>query len=45
VQRGTVHAWWNRGNEVARVAFVLVDAEPLGFGHPRTLENVGGGRH
>jgi mannose-6-phosphate isomerase-like protein (cupin superfamily) len=26
IQRGTNHAWENRGNEVARVAFVLVDA-------------------
>ncbi len=25
VQRGTVHAWANRGDSVARVAFVLVD--------------------
>jgi quercetin dioxygenase-like cupin family protein len=27
VQRGTDHAWANRGAETARVAFVLVDAE------------------
>lgn len=27
VQRGTDHAWANRGDEVARVAFVLVDGE------------------
>lgn len=27
VQRGTNHAWANRGDEVARVAFVLVDGE------------------
>lgn len=33
VQRGTNHAWVNRGTETARVAFVLVDAEPLGIGH------------
>jgi mannose-6-phosphate isomerase-like protein (cupin superfamily) len=38
VQRGTNHAWFNRGSENARVAFVLVDAEPLGIGHPRTSE-------
>jgi quercetin dioxygenase-like cupin family protein len=33
VQRGTNHSWVNRGKEMARVAFVLVDAEPLGIGH------------
>ncbi len=38
VQRGTNHGWFNRGTEVARVAFVLVDAKPLGIGHPRTSE-------
>jgi quercetin dioxygenase-like cupin family protein len=36
IQRGTNHAWFNRGTENARVAFVLVDANPLGIGHPRT---------
>ncbi len=34
VQRGTNHAWANRGTERARVAFVLIDATPLGIGHP-----------
>ncbi len=34
VQRGTHHRWINRGTKVARIAFVLVDAEPLGIGHP-----------
>lgn len=34
VQRGTNHAWVNRGKERARVAFVLIDAKPLGIGHP-----------
>jgi quercetin dioxygenase-like cupin family protein len=34
VQRGTNHAWVNRGNAPARLAFVLVDAVPLGIGHP-----------
>jgi quercetin dioxygenase-like cupin family protein len=34
VQRGTNHAWANRSNARARVAFVLIDAEPLGFGKP-----------
>jgi mannose-6-phosphate isomerase-like protein (cupin superfamily) len=35
VQRGTNHGWFNRGSVPARIAFVLVDAEPLGIGHPR----------
>ena len=34
VQRGTNHAWINRGTEPARVAFILIDAKPLGIGHP-----------
>jgi quercetin dioxygenase-like cupin family protein len=34
VQRGTNHAWANRSSARARVAFVLVDAEPLGIGKP-----------
>ncbi len=38
IQRGTNHAWYNRGSENARVAFVLVDAEPLAIGHPRTSD-------
>jgi len=29
VQRGTHHAWSNRTDEPARLAFVLIDAEPL----------------
>jgi quercetin dioxygenase-like cupin family protein len=36
VQRGTNHAWANRGSKRARVAFVLLDAEPLGIGQPVT---------
>lgn len=36
VQRGTNHAWANRSNARARVAFVLIDAEPLGIGNPVT---------
>jgi quercetin dioxygenase-like cupin family protein len=36
IQRGTNHAWFNRGTENARVAFVLIDAQPLSIGHPRT---------
>jgi quercetin dioxygenase-like cupin family protein len=34
VQRGTNHAWSNRSDRRARVAFVLIDAEPLGIGKP-----------
>lgn len=34
IQRGTNHAWANRSDKRARVAFVLVDAEPLGVGKP-----------
>jgi quercetin dioxygenase-like cupin family protein len=34
VQRGTNHAWANRSNARARVAFVLMDAVPLGIGKP-----------
>ena len=29
VQRGTNHAWVNRGSESCRIAFVLIDAEEL----------------
>jgi quercetin dioxygenase-like cupin family protein len=36
VQRGTNHAWINRGTGPARVAFVLIDAKPLGIGRPVT---------
>ena len=35
-QRGTNHAWANRGTKRARVAVVLIDAAPLGIGHPVT---------
>lgn len=34
VQRGTNHAWVNRSAARARVAFVLLDAKPLGIGNP-----------
>jgi len=34
VQRGTNHSWVNRGTVRARLAFVLIDATPLGIGHP-----------
>jgi quercetin dioxygenase-like cupin family protein len=36
VQRGTNHAWANRSDKPARVAFVLIDAKPLGIGHAIT---------
>ena len=39
VQRGTHHAWVNRSKETARLAIVLLDAKPLGIGHPRLREN------
>ncbi len=32
VQRGTNHAWVNRGKASARLAIVLLDAKPLGIG-------------
>ena len=28
VQRGTIHAWANRGDEVCRIAFILIGAKP-----------------
>jgi quercetin dioxygenase-like cupin family protein len=40
VQRGTVHNWVNRSNEVAIVAFVLVAAKPVTVGG-KTLAAVG----
>lgn len=32
VQRGTNHAWVNRGNVPARIAIVLIDGQSLGIG-------------
>jgi hypothetical protein len=29
IQRGTYHAWSNRSDQVARMLFVLIDAEPV----------------
>ena len=29
IQRGTHHAWSNRSNRVCRMAFILIDAQPL----------------
>lgn len=41
VQRGTNHSWVNRSSAPARVAFVLLDATPLGIGSPvQPGENV-----
>ena len=34
VQRGTNHSWVNRSSGPARLAFVLIDGEPLGIGAP-----------
>ncbi len=34
IQRGTNHAWANRGTAPAVIAFVLIDALPLGIGEP-----------
>ena len=40
IQRGTNHAWRNRYEETCRLAFVLIDAEPLGFTeHLRSRDN------
>ena len=36
IQRGTNHSWVNRGTERARIAVVLMDAQPLGIGHAVT---------
>ena len=33
IQRGTYHAWRNVSDKPCRMAFVLVDAHPLGIGH------------
>jgi mannose-6-phosphate isomerase-like protein (cupin superfamily) len=29
IQRGTAHAWSNRSDKVCRMAFILIDAQPL----------------
>ena len=39
VQRGTNHAWANRSGKNCRIAFVLVDAKPLGIGAPVLGQN------
>jgi quercetin dioxygenase-like cupin family protein len=40
VQRGTIHNWVNNGTEPCRIAFVLIDAQPVTVGG-RTLEAHG----
>ena len=40
VQRGTNHAWVNSSEEWARVAFVLLDAQPLDIGEPVKAERT-----
>lgn len=37
VQRGTIHAWENVGDQPCRIAFILIAAEPLSVGG-RVLE-------
>ena len=32
VQRGTVHNWVNNGSQPCRIAFILIDAKPVGGG-------------
>lgn len=32
IQRGTYHAWSNRSDRMCRMAFILIDAEPLKHG-------------
>jgi quercetin dioxygenase-like cupin family protein len=45
IQRGTYHAWRNKGPEVCRMAFVLVDAQPLGIGDAVQRGEGVGARH
>ena len=42
VQRGTNHAWVNRYELPARVAFVLLDAAPIGIGDPVAYDTNAG---
>lgn len=41
VQRGTIHAWVNKGTQPCRMAFILIAAEPLTVAG-RTLEPTHG---
>ncbi len=45
IQRGTYHAWINRGSETCRMAFVLIDAKPLGIGDPVPRGGIAGDPH
>jgi len=36
IQRGAHHSWVNRSNAPARIAFIMIDANPLGIGNPVT---------
>ena len=45
IQRGTYHAWINKYDEVCRMAFVLIDAEPLGIGKPVPRGGIAGEGH
>ncbi len=45
IQRGTYHAWINRYKENCRMAFVLIDAEPLGIGKPVPRGGIAGDAH
>lgn len=40
IQRGTIHAWHNRGKQWARFLFVLMDAKPVTVGR-KQLEQTG----
>lgn len=42
VQRGTNHSWVNRSNKPAKLAIVLIDAQPLGIGHAVPRSGVAG---
>jgi quercetin dioxygenase-like cupin family protein len=42
VQRGTNHRWINKTTQPARIAFVLVDATPLGIGHAISGHSIAG---
>ena len=45
IQRDTYHAWINHGPDVCRMAFVLIDAEPLGIGKPVARGGIVGDDH
>ena len=45
VQRGTNHSWVNRSDKPAKLAIVLIDANPLGIGHAVPRGGVAGETH